>query len=609
MTDDIPRSKTGIPLPGPEKPGRPEWALDQDNLYKSMDAVPLFMNSLPEDADENPLLQALQDLAYDGTPEGIGDMSQQVAENFKNQGNESFKQGKKFYKDALVFYTNGIDVGCKDDKLNETLYVNRAAVNLHYGNYRKVLTDCAHALKLNNKNVKALFRSAKALFALEMYPEALDCCDHALQNDPDNKPVIEERVKIQAEFDRKEAIKKAKEERERKIREQKLKITNALEKRKIRTSATPGFVPDHPHEIQLDDTMDQLTIPTFFLYPEHNESDLIQAFNEQDKIGEQLAEIFYEPAPWDAAHKYRPETVQTYFETEDNGGNIGLMKVGLNVKFLTVLQHSKHVLRDGIARFVVVPKEDSQWKKDWLAKYGKMHHGKHFRRLNRTASHRKSMLRNLVTQLIQHDRIKTTLPKAQELKAIADQMITLGKRGDLHAKVQAASFLREHETTLPKLFGPLAERFKSRKGGYTRIHKMGNRFGDNAPVAVIELIDGPGDLKNQLLFRALARKENNKPGSIAESVKSLLAESKTSVSTTTKSSSSSTASTSTTASTASATTTTSSASSPSLNSKPLDRHLSKVMSSNKWGLADLEAQVRNLSINKSSPKIFDATKA
>ncbi|KAG0027827.1 hypothetical protein BGZ82_008742 [Podila clonocystis] len=361
---DIPRSKTGIPLPGPEKPGRPDWALDETNLHKSMDSVPLFMNSLPEDASENPLLQALQDLAYDGTPE-------EVAENFKSQGNDSFKQGKKYYKDALVFYTNGIDIGCKDDRLNETLYVNRAAVNLHFGNYRKVLTDCAHALKLNSKNVKALFRSAKALFALEMYPEALDCCDHALNNDPDNQPVKDERAKIQAEFDRKEAIKKEKEERERKTREKKLMISNALEVRKIRTASTPGFVPDHPHEIQLDQELDQLTIPTFFLYPEHNESDLIQAFNEQDKIGEQLGEIFYEPAPWDPEHKYKPESVQTYFETEDNGGNIGLMKVGSNVRFLTVLQHSKHVLRDGIARFVVVPKEDSQWKKDWLAKYGK----------------------------------------------------------------------------------------------------------------------------------------------------------------------------------------------------------------------------------------------
>ncbi|KAG0093612.1 hypothetical protein BGZ93_002844 [Podila epicladia] len=215
-----------------------------------------------------------------------------------------------------------------------------------------------------------------------------------------------------------------------------------------------------------------------------------------------------------------------------------------------------------------------------------MHHGKHFRRLNRTASHRKSMLRNLVTQLIQHDRIKTTLPKAQELKAIADQMITLGKRGDLHAKVQAASFLREHETTLPKLFGPLAERFKSRKGGYTRIHKMGNRFGDNAPVAVIELIDGPGDLKNQMLFKALARQENKKAGSIAELVKD----------------------TDTTSSSVSSMPVTGGS---SLNNKTLARHLPKVLTSNKWELADLEAKVRNLSINgrETSGKVFDATKA
>ncbi|KAF9899701.1 hypothetical protein BX616_002887, partial [Lobosporangium transversale] len=421
MTDDgIKRSATGIPIPGPERPSRPDWALDDKDFLKEMDNIPLFMKSLPEDADENPLIQALQDLAFDGTPE-------EVAENFKNQGNECFRQGTKYYKDALMYYTSGLEASCKDDRLNETLLVNRAACNLHFGNYRRVLTDCGSALKLNPKNVKALFRSAKALLALEMYPEALDCCDHALIHDPDNRAVKDERVKIQAEFDRKEKLRREKEERERKIREKKEMIEAALEKRKIRTASTPGFKPDHPHEIQLDQEMDQLTIPTFFLYPEYNESDLIQAFNEQDTIGEQLAEIFYDPAPWDPEHKYRPETVQTYFETEDQGGNIGLMKVGLNVKFLTVLSHSKHVLRDGIARFIVVPKEDSQWKKDWLAK---------------TSSHRKSMFRNLVTQLIQHDRIKTTLPKAQELKAIADQMITLGKRGDLHAKVQAASFLR-----------------------------------------------------------------------------------------------------------------------------------------------------------------------
>ncbi|KAG0251054.1 hypothetical protein BG011_007884 [Mortierella polycephala] len=190
-------------------------------------------------------------------------------------------------------------------------------------------------------------------------------------------------------------------------------------------------------------------------------------------------------------------------------------------------------------------------------------------------SHRKSMLRNLVTQLIQHDRIKTTLPKAQELKALADQMITLGKRGDLHAKVQAASFLREHQVTLPKLFGPLAERFKSRKGGYTRIHKLGNRFGDNAPVAVIELIDSPGDLKNQMLFKALARQEKEKAGSIREIVEA----NKDKVVTT-----------------------------AGFKSKALARQIPKVLSSNKWELSDLEAKVRDLTIHGTKEaKVFDAT--
>ncbi|KAI1311043.1 hypothetical protein EDD11_003550 [Mortierella claussenii] len=206
-----------------------------------------------------------------------------------------------------------------------------------------------------------------------------------------------------------------------------------------------------------------------------------------------------------------------------------------------------------------------------------MHHGKHFRRLNRTSSHRKSMLRNLVTQLIQHDRIKTTLPKAQELKAIADQMITLGKRGDLHAKIQAAAVLREHKTTLPKLFGPLAERFKNRKGGYTRIHKLGNRFGDNAPVAVIEVIDGPGDLKNQMLLKALARQESQHgAGTIQKIVEANLSKPGTTAF--------------------------------GFKNKALARHVPKVMSSNKWELNDLVSKVQDLSIQGSnSSKIFDST--
>ncbi|KAF9895517.1 hypothetical protein BX616_009515, partial [Lobosporangium transversale] len=138
----------------------------------------------------------------------------------------------------------------------------------------------------------------------------------------------------------------------------------------------------------------------------------------------------------------------------------------------------------------------------------------------------------------------------------------------------------EHETTLPKLFGPLAERFKNRKGGYTRIHKLGNRFGDNAPVAVIELIDGPGDLKNQMLFKALARQEAIKPGSIKEIVEANL----------NKASSSSTKTTATETETATVTGTTVAKAAAAFKNKALARHIPKVMSSNKWELNDLEAK-------------------
>ncbi|KAG0000991.1 hypothetical protein BGZ65_003883 [Modicella reniformis] len=373
--DGIKRTGSGLPIPGPERRERPDWAFT-DNFLQEMESVPLFMNKLPEDADDNPMIQALQSLAYDGTPE-------EVSENFKNQGNDCFKQGKKFYKDAISYYSKGLDTGCKDIKLIETLYVNRAACNLHFGNYRMVLNDCSKALRLNPKNIKALFRSAKALFALEMYAEAIDCCEHALNLEPDNQAIKEEKIKIQTVMDRKEKQRLEKELREQRIQEKKVKIKAALEKRHIKTTittTTKGVKPEEQqdnnssHEMEWDEEKDELTVPTFFLYPQYNESDFIRAFHEQDTIGEQLAEIFYEPAPWDHEQQYKRESVHIYFETEDEEkekGKIGLLKVGLNVKLLTVLSHSKHVLRDGIARFYVVPKEDSQWKKNWLATFDK----------------------------------------------------------------------------------------------------------------------------------------------------------------------------------------------------------------------------------------------
>jgi len=125
-----------------------------------------------------------------------------------------------------------------------------------------------------------------------------------------------------------------------------------------------------------------------------------------------------------------------------------------------------------------------------------MRHRNSGRKLNRTSSHRKAMFRNMATALLKHEQIKTTLPKAKELRPVVERMITLGKRGNLHARRQALSFLKD-ENVVRKLFDGLAERYDDRAGGYTRVLKAGFRYGDSAPMAYIELVDRNEDAKGQ----------------------------------------------------------------------------------------------------------------
>jgi len=125
-----------------------------------------------------------------------------------------------------------------------------------------------------------------------------------------------------------------------------------------------------------------------------------------------------------------------------------------------------------------------------------MRHGNSGRKLSRTASHRKAMFANMSAALIKHEQIVTTLPKAKDLRPIVEKLITLGKRGDLHARRQAISQIRD-EAQVAKLFSVLGPRYKERQGGYIRILKAGFRYGDNAPMAVIEFVDRDVDAKGQ----------------------------------------------------------------------------------------------------------------
>ena len=123
-----------------------------------------------------------------------------------------------------------------------------------------------------------------------------------------------------------------------------------------------------------------------------------------------------------------------------------------------------------------------------------MRHSNGYRKLNRTHEHRKAMFANMAGSLIEHEQIKTTLPKAKELRPIIEKLITLAKRGDLHARRQARARLKEDQY-VTKLFDILGPRYKDRQGGYVRVLKAGFRYGDMAPMAIIEFVDRDRDAK------------------------------------------------------------------------------------------------------------------
>jgi large subunit ribosomal protein L17 len=123
-----------------------------------------------------------------------------------------------------------------------------------------------------------------------------------------------------------------------------------------------------------------------------------------------------------------------------------------------------------------------------------MRHARGYRRLNRTHEHRKAMFANMSGSLIEHEQIKTTLPKAKELRRVVEKLVTLAKRGDLHARRQAASQLKQ-DAHVAKLFEVLGPRYAERQGGYVRVLKAGFRYGDMAPMAIIEFVDRDIDAK------------------------------------------------------------------------------------------------------------------
>jgi len=345
-----------------------------DEILSDLNKSPLFMTEL----EENDELEAFKALAYEGTP-------LEVSTSFKERGNESFQE--KRHSDAKEFYTKSITIllaevrkrqrGEKTESSPEDIkqelgvleasLVNRAACHLELKNYRSCIQDCGHALRLNPKNVKAYYRSSKALLALDRIPEADDSCSRGLTLDPTNPSLLSIAQSIITKNALLTEKKNREAEREQRRRLEEVSLKAALKARGIKTrkTAQPPEMEDAKIRLVPDpvDPTSSLQFPAVLLYPLALESDFIKGWGEMDTLGSHLEYIL--PVPWDKAGEYTKEGVECYMETIKGG----LVKVGRKVTLLKVLSLGTVEVIDEVVKVFVLPKAKAEaWVADFKAK-------------------------------------------------------------------------------------------------------------------------------------------------------------------------------------------------------------------------------------------------
>lgn len=349
-----------------------------DEILADLNKSPLFMTEL-EDNDD---MAALEALSYEGTP-------LENATDFKDSGNEAFRERR--WADAREFYGRGIAVLTGEEKRRqrgdkprendpdgdaeaevarqravlETLYVNRAACHLEMKNHRSCWLDCNAALRLNPRNVKAWYRSAKALLAVGRIHEADEACAGGLAVDPDNGSLKAVARDVIARSEA--ADKKAAEENQAKLEAaaKEVLLRKALQDRgiKVRKSARPPEMGDARLELVPDpdnQIIGTLSFPTVLLYPLHYESDFIKAFNERESLMQHFGYVF--PLPWDREGEYSANGVECFLETAAGG----LVRVGKKVPLLKVLSVDNVEVVDGVVKIYTVPKAKAEgWIRDF----------------------------------------------------------------------------------------------------------------------------------------------------------------------------------------------------------------------------------------------------
>ncbi|KAI1802190.1 TPR-like protein [Daldinia bambusicola] len=370
-SQDASKSVSAAVFPEPE----PENKKSIDEIVADLKKTPFFMTEL----EENDQTEAFKALAYEGTPLENGS-------DFKERGNECFKE--KRWADAKEFYTKGVLIlaaeerkrarGERDPEVGEeeigkqravleTLYVNRAACHLELKNFRSCWLDCAAALRLNDRNLKAYYRSARAFLAVGRVAEADDACARGLALDANNGPLKAVARDIVKKHEEITAKQKKENERLAKEKRREMLVKVALKSREIktRTTAQPPEMEDAGIRLvpDPDDPRSSLSFPTVLLYPAHLESDFIKAFEETATLADHLGYVF--PLPWDAAREYTLEGVECYMETAAGG----LVKVGKKVPLLKMLMGGKVEVVDEVVRIFVLPKaKAAAWVQEFKEK-------------------------------------------------------------------------------------------------------------------------------------------------------------------------------------------------------------------------------------------------
>lgn len=356
--------------PKPGEPALPPQLSDLANksteeVMKEINRLPFFMTELDEtdgDGGENATLEALKTLAFDGEPD-------EVATNFKNQGNECYKA--KQYKNAVQYYTQGLEVQCNDDSVNSALLVNRAACNLELKNYRMCIEDCKKVLLIDENNVKACYRSGRAFFAINKFEEAKQVLRYGLEKDPENQAMKDVLKKIEEKEKQIEAAIQRKEKETQLKKQQETILATAITLRKIEIvkSSRPAELLEDT-KIRLEDPMDyesQLIIPAMVLYPVSDEFDFLAEVGELSTAAEILEIILQRPQEWfeDPRHKhFSLKNLECYMETVSGG----LVKVGKKapVNKALMAEEAKAPLFDNGLRLYVVPKQESAaWVSTW----------------------------------------------------------------------------------------------------------------------------------------------------------------------------------------------------------------------------------------------------